>query len=724
MKKAASFLTKHRYIIASVMIVLTIVCVALAFTVPINRDRTKYLADESRMKQGLAIMESSFPEAEEKSSVRVMFDNLDAEQIPEIRARLEAIPYVSSVQYEADSEEYNRGPHTLFVVNSTYAYGTAEEKSVEAAIGSGFAGYTVAYKNNDIPVTDVPLWIILVALALAVLVLIAMSHSWLDPLLFLITTGVAVALNAGTNIVLPYVDEMTATIGPVLQLVLSMDYSIILMNRFRLEKQSGVPRTEAMKAAIAGSFSSVSSSALTTAAGLLALLFLSFKLGPEMGIVLAKGVLISMVCVFTVLPVLILAADPLLDRTAKNAPRIPLGPVCRFSYRARHILPVVFAVLLVGSFFLQGHTKINYTEENGDPLAGVFPRENTIVLLYRSEDEEQAVPVISELEKDGKVRSVLGYPNTLGKPLSAAEMAEALGSMGGEMQVSADQVSMVYLYYGTMNHAGAETGMTIPQFVGFLCDDMLNNELYSGLLDEKTKADLFDGRAALDSAAAQMKGDEWSRIVITSDYPDESPETQAFVDRINELCGSSFGEYYLIGTSVMADEMDKTFQTEHLMIALITAVAVFLVVLITFRNPVLPLLLTLVVLCGVFITTAVISSFGGGIFYLALLIMQSILMGATIDYGIVFSNLYTENRKTSGVTEALAASYEGSIHTIMTSGSILVLVLAALGAFAPSVSVSEVSITLSCGVLIAMLLILFILPGMFACADRLICKKR
>jgi predicted RND superfamily exporter protein len=174
----------------------------------------------------------------------------------------------------------------------------------------------------------------------------------------------------------------------------------------------------------------------------------------------------------------------------------------------------------------------------------------------------------------------------------------------------------------------------------------------------------------------------------------------------------------------MVSEMDAAFDNEYLMITLITAFAVFFVVLIAFRNPTLPLILTLIVQCGVFITVAVTGAYSGSIYYLALLIVQSILMGATIDYGIVFCNFYKESRKMMPVPDALKAAYEASIHTIMTSSTMLIFALAAIGIFVKSAIISEVCITLAIGVLVAVILILFILPGMVACCDRLLGKRK
>lgn len=378
MKKVANFLINQRYIILGIMLVITIVCGLLIAKVPINKDRTEYLADDSGMKQGLSIMESEFPETAEKASIRVMFDDLSAEQISDVKVRLEALPNVSSVTYEADSEDYNKDNKTLFVVNSEFDYKTDEEKAIEHAIEIGFPEFTMTYQNNDIQSTEVPMWLIIIAITLLVAVLLIMSHSWLDPVLFLVTIGIAVVINLGTNIFLPYTDELTVTVGPILQLVLSMDYSIILMTRYRQEKDKYSNKFDRMKAALAGSVSSIVSSSLTTVVGLLALVFLSFKLGPELGIVLAKGVFISMLCVFTILPVMILWFDNALEKTRKKAPLIPMGLLAKISHKARYAMPAIFALLLVGSFILQSFTTITFTEKSDDPLADIFPKDNTV----------------------------------------------------------------------------------------------------------------------------------------------------------------------------------------------------------------------------------------------------------------------------------------------------------------------------------------------------------
>jgi len=637
--KAADLIIKHRIILTAIMLVLAVSCAVLTAFVPINHDRTQYLADNSNMKQGLSIMQSEFPDGE------------------------------------------------------------------------------IGFSNEDIPSTEVPMWILLCAAGLMIIILLIMCDSWLEPVLILATVGIAVLINTGTNIVFPFIDELTFSIGPVIQLVLSLDYSIILIHRYLQEKARHPDRLEAMKAAITSSISSIASSALTTAVGLLTLVFLSFKLGPELGIVLAKGVLISLICVLAILPTLILFSDRWLEKTKKRSPHIPMGFFAAFSRKTRYVMPGIFLVLFVVFCILQSFTQISFLEKDEMPASMSDSDENQVVLIYRSADEDRIENMMENVTRDERITEVLGYYNTLGKAYPAEEMSIVIKDLGDGVPVSDEMLRMLYVYY-RIRHGSEE--MTIPQLFDFVSNELMTDPQLAPFFPQTTKDYILDQQTALKDGLAQMKGPVYSRLVITSDYPEESPETLAYIERLRQQCGESLEEYYLVGTSVMAGEMNDSFENEHLMITLITAAAIFLVVLIAFRNPILPLILTLLVQCGVFITVTVIGALSGSIYYLALLIVQSILMGATIDYGIVFCSFYKECRQVTDMAGALKQAYERSIHTIMTSGSILVLVLAAIGTFAPSSMIRTVSITLSIGSVIAIFLILFVLPGVTACFDRFI----
>lgn len=380
MQKIAAFIVRRRRPVMAVMLVIMVLCAVLAPMVPINEDLTAYLPDDSSMKQGMDLMDTEFPAAETENTIRVMVQDLTAEQKQEVRTTLEGLQYADSVDYD-DTEEHNRDNQTLYIVSTSYAYRSDEETALEASIEDALADYTVVVKNDDTATERISASVVLAAIAILLVVLFVMCGSWIEPLLFLLTIGIAVVINAGTNYFLGSVSDITNMISALLQLALSMDYSIILMNRYRQELEKNPDRTQAMTTALRNAFSSIASSAITTIVGLLALVFMSFKIGMDLGLVLAKGVLISMLCVFTILPGLILFCTKAIQKTAKKVPHIPMGGLGRFSYRFRIPIALVFVALFLTSYILQGGTQTAFTLTDEDPIADVFPTSNTIGLI-------------------------------------------------------------------------------------------------------------------------------------------------------------------------------------------------------------------------------------------------------------------------------------------------------------------------------------------------------
>ena len=665
------------------------------------------------MRRGKEILEQAFPNDPEQSSFRFAFRGLDESEIPEVQKRLEEHVYVSRVEHVSGDRRYERDGRTLFVVFVDAAYDSHEAENVRTVLADQFSDYDLEIVSNEMQKTEVPFTLLAIGVAIVVAILVLMSKSWIEPILFLVTIGMAVVINFGSNIVPGYISDITLAIGPVLQLVLSMDYSIILMSRYRERRAEGVGKNAAMRAALEQSFSSIVASALTTVVGLLALAFMTFKIGREIGFVLAKGVFISMLCVFTVLPTLILAADGLVQRTAKRTLPLPTRWLAVFSDRARRVIPVVFIVMFFAFLYLRQFTPIIFTENLVDDLTPVFPRDNTVVLLYENQDEDAIAPLIADLEQDGHVRTVQAYANTLGMPLTREQMTQAMLAMGASENMGM-MVDAVY-----QSEEGEVPALTVREFF----DRLMTNEQILSFLGDSGPAVFSVMRQGIDDQIAQMRGEHWSRVVIQTTYPDNSAETTEFMDALYARCDRDFqGETYLIGTSAMVHEMETSFSREYLTVSLITAAAIFLVVLLTFRSFVIPLILVLLVQCGVYLTTTVMGWQGYDVFYLALLIVQGILMGATIDYAILFSNYYRELRRTRGRFAALRGAYAGSIHTIMTSGLILIIVTGILGKFCSTPSIAQVCATIALGTTSAVVLILFVLPGLLSAFDRLIVK--
>lgn len=480
MKRAAGFLVKKRYWILAFMTVLLAVSAFLVPQVTVNYDMTKYLPADSSMKSGIDWMEQEFPETEMMQTIQVMFQDLDAGEREEVCARLEAIPYVDSVDFEPDSEDYQKDPYTLYVVNTAYDYETEEESSIEKAIQDEFASYQMIFRNGDTAVSSIPAWIIAVAITILMVILFIMCSSWVEPVLFLITIGFAVVINLGTNRFLDSVSNITFSIAAILQLVLSMDYSIILMNRYRQELKQNDSRTEAMKLALANAFSSIASSSVTTIVGLLALVFMRFRIGMDLGVVLAKGVLISMLCIFTVLPGLILGCDKLIQKTGKRELPIRMNWLAAFSYRFRRVLAVSFVVLFVGAYFFQGNTKIAYTLEEENPIAEIFPASNAIVLLYENGDDDSVTKIAEELEQKPFVKSALSFSTTLGKPYRAEELADAIRDMTDEMVVDPSLLAILYYNYYT---GGELPSIPLGEFLHFIAEDVVENQAFSEYME-------------------------------------------------------------------------------------------------------------------------------------------------------------------------------------------------------------------------------------------------
>ncbi len=1065
MKKIASFIVSKRYIVLIAVLALSIVSAGLSFKVEINTDLTKYLPDSSAMKHGMDIMNEEFPAMQTDPTIRVMAKDLDENSKAELLKELKSIENVSSVTHNSSSD-YNKDGYSLFVLNTPFAYGSDEEKAIENTLATEFSDYGIQYKNDDTTDIELPMWLILLVVGIVVVILLLMCGSWFEPLLFLATIGIAVILNAGTNIVLGSISNVTQTISAILQLILSMDYSIIMMNRYRQEKKNTPDKLEAMKKTIANSFTSVAGSAFTTIVGLLMLVFMQFKIGFDIGVVLAKGVFISMVCVFTVLPALILLFDKIITKTSKKELSVPMNALAKFSNKFRYVFTVIFIGMFIAFAVMQGNTQISYTQEMHDPIADVFPQANTVVMIYDNDDEEAVVQMAEELEADPNVSQVLGYPNLLGKEYTATEMLNSIESLssafgmsmtqgmeldesmldfiyysyyGGEIQdvtmgdfitfltediagnsafsgfITDDMLAqldrlkpfgdaanltkplnaksladffgmdegtaegMMLLYYS--EKGGADFGkMTMATFADFIINDVSKNETYASMFDENTmeqinmlktytdktavtkqrgfeemadilgiepsqmrtlygiysdentSADIFGGASrqlsiqqvinyvvdnsgmfsammseenmqqlplaqkiingtvegksytpdelanligmdasqlrqlyllyttqygdttkwrvsvsnlldclnggaldkpeyaamidsemksqlagaqtmvnavvsgkklssaeitsiltslagegmlnkstvdlismfisskanvspewklsieqlfnhistdlvndplfsqvigedikselagagtALSSGVDMLKGKEHSRMILQTLYPLESEQTTAFLDKISATATDTMSsELYLIGNSPMAYEMSQTFSKELIFITILTAIAIFVIVAISFRSLIIPTILVLLVQCGVFITITVIGWQGFSIYFLALLIVECILMGATIDYGILLTNYYRETRKKMPIKEALTASYNGSMHTIMTSGLIMGLATGIISAFYGDPMVAQICRTISIGVFSAVLLIIIVLPGILATLDKAITKEK
>ena len=753
MKKIAAFLVDRRRLVFLAMMFLALANIFLIPRVRVNTDMTKYLPDSSSMKQGVDIMAQEFSGLSVPKTVRVMFHGVPDEEKEQILAVLQKTPHVDSVSFRPGDERYEKDGYTLYVLNFSVGFFSPEMSEAERYIKSNYERqYEMIYCLDKTEHQGVPVWIFVLALVLLIVILLIFTHSWLEPFLFLFAMGIAIVINMGSNIFLPYVSEITWSIGAILQLALSIDYSVILMSRYRQELLVTENKESAMKAALEKAFSSIAGSAFTTIVGFLVLVFMSFKIGIDLGIVMAKGVFLSMFCILTLLPFLVLSLDTLIRKTQKKVLTLKMDAVSRFSWRYRKGITVLFVLFFITVFVLKGSTGIAFTLVEPNDIDPVFPRENQIVVLYENADEAQIAGIIPKIEAESCVGSVMAWPNTLGKAFTAKELGAMMDSSGMDIgfDIPPQLLETVYaLYFGSragqseapdlaaggeQNDAAnagkeqvdeSEQRLTIQELVRFVSETVSGNLILQNLLSDDMRDALDEAPALLEEAGAQLKGPEHSLMLVSTSLPQESEQTSAFIRKLRKLCEENLsGDWYLIGNSPMAVEMVKTFSGELNFLTLLTAGAIFLVVLITFRSLAVPAILVLLIQCAVYSTMVLMNLQGMTIYYLALLIVQSILMGATIDYAILFTNYYREMRATEEPEPALTDAYSRSVHTILTSGCIVVTVTGIVGFAFADPSVRQIVHTISKGAACAIVLILFVLPGLLAALDRLVVRRR
>lgn len=317
LKKIVDFLTKKRLLIFIITIILAIGSGIAMLFVNINKDMTKYLPEDSQMKQGMEIMENEFVTTTTNETFKIMFEDLESNDKQTIFEELSNYEGVENVLYDENSADYNKENYTLYVIETKYQSISKTQELLDSIVKDYKHDYKLYsyYNNSEDNLLD---FLIPIAVVIVIIILFIMSTSLIEVLLILANIGIAIVLNLGTNIIFSSISDMTFSIAAVLQLVLSIDYSIILVNRYKQERINTDSPIEAMKKALYNAFKSITSSSLTTFVGLLALIFMSFTIGKDMGLVLAKGVLFSLICIFTLLPTLIIWSDKLLKITDKK----------------------------------------------------------------------------------------------------------------------------------------------------------------------------------------------------------------------------------------------------------------------------------------------------------------------------------------------------------------------------------------------------------------------
>ena len=481
MRKVTDFLVNHCYVIFVVFLICTAICGVLSTKVTINKDIYSYMPADSETSLGLNIMNDEF-DYDKSSSYEMMLTDVPQDKKMSIKSDIEAIEGVGSVDYD-ESDEYNRDQYTRYKINIDVPADSADAQRIYSTIHDKYAAqYEIAesgqvYTFNG-AVLRIP--VALGAIAFALMILLIMSKSWVEPFLFLISILLAVVMNKGTNIIFPNVSHITDAISAILQMALSMDYAIMLSTRYRQEKtKKDCPdKYTAMRRAMRYSFGAISSSSVTTVVGLLVLIFMSFAIGRDMGLVLSKGVILSLVSIFTSLPALLLLFDKAIDKTAKKTIIFKMDWFGKSAFNFRKIALPLFLIVFAGSFALKGTTTVDFTSSENNKIKDVFSETNQLALVYDAKMDKQVEELCKQLDKNEHSTRVLCYGNTINEPISYNKVVPKIKKLSPSSTIEIDDYIMKVLYYRYYRDVNTHQ-ISLADFVRFLQQEVFPNENFA-----------------------------------------------------------------------------------------------------------------------------------------------------------------------------------------------------------------------------------------------------
>lgn len=677
MKRFASAILKYRVHIIAIFTFLFLVSAFFAAQVRINYDLSAYLPEHAASTQALRAVKEEFSHT--LPNLQLVAEDIEIADALLLKERLLSVPEVTEVNWLDDladplqpEEVFDKAITDVFYKEKTAQFIVAVETSdyagslakirEAAGIPVAMAGSAVDMARAANSVTEEMGRILLFAAPITLLILILSTTSYFEPVLFMIAIGVGVILNMGSNYLLGEISYITQSVGAVLQLAVSMDYGIFVLHRFGLCRKQGDDVETAMKKAIVSAFSSVTSSALTTVFGFLALVFMQFRIGPDMGIVLAKGIFFSLVSVLLLLPALTLVTVRAVDRTTHRS-FLPSAETMRKAGRGiLRISPVILLVMLLSVYPVFRAQRSNHFLYG----MGNYPEDSV------EEKERSRI-----LERFGENRQVV-----LLLPKGDSAKEELLSSRIEQLP----HVSSVISYSGMV-------GNQIP-------------------------------REFLDPAQAQtFESENYSRIIVSTDLPEESADTFATGQKLRALSEEYYGKEALwAGSPFSLLDMRETVNQDNRIVNGLAILSIGIVLLLTFRSFSLPVILVFSIEFAIWCNLSIPFFSGTPLNYIGYLVISTIQLGATVDYAILSTQHYLEFRREKNAREAA----EYAVATAMPAIIPPALVLAAVGYILSLVStisiVSEIGLVLGRGALLSLLTVILILPAFLRFLDPIIGK--
>ena len=739
MERIAAFIVDKRKAFYLIYIGVAIFCAFSSGWVAVNDDLTSYLPDTTETRQGLTIMEEEFVTF---GTSRIMIDNISYAQADALAEQVRAIAGVKSIEFDNTRDHYANGAALLSV---TYE-GTADDTvSVDGfhKVQALLEGYDV-YITGDVGDSasaslEAEMQVVmLIAVVIILLVLLFTSHTYMEIPVLLMTFGMAALMNKGTNFIFGEISFVSDSVAVVLQLALAIDYAIILCHRYTEERERLEAR-EAAVAALSKAIPEISGSSMTTLSGLGAMCFMQFCIGQDLGLVLMKSIILSLLAVFTLMPGLLFSFSSLIDRTHHRSFVPKISAWGRLAVKTRFIMPPLFVALVIGGFifanrcpYAYGQTDLTTIRKNDAQIAqqrinDAFGRVNVLAVLVPQGDYEREGRLLRELERMEETDTVLGLANVdamdgyvLTDRLTPRQFAEMT-------DLDIEVARLLYSAYAVdqENYGQVVSGVDsygVPLIDMFLYVYDMMEEGYVSLDSDMTET-IEDLHSQLTDAQLQLKGEHYSRLVLQLNLPEEGEETFAFLDTLHSVVGQYYPEdAFLVGNSTSDLDLSSSFGNDNLLISILTIVFVILVLVFTFQSAGLPVLLILVIQGSVWINFSFPYLQNEPLFFLSYLVVSSIQMGANIDYAIVIANRYVELKQTMSPKDAVIESLNEAFPTIVTSGTILASAGIAIGLLSTTASIASIGVCLGRGTLISIFLVMGILPQILLLGDIIIEK--
>lgn len=738
MLKICAFIVDKRNLFFLIYAILCIFAVVSRGWVGVENQLSEYLPGTSETRLGLDLMAEQFTTY---GSTKVMVANVSYDQALMIQKDLENMEGIFSAELDDTDKHYNNGS-ALF--NITFDYDEKDDKCLEllADVKNYFDKYdyylstTLGDTQSELIAKEMDV-ISVIVVFVVVGVLLLTSQAYAEVPILLLTFGSAALVQMGTNFLLGTISFVSNSVTIVLQLALSVDYAVIFLNRYK-EEHAELPPREACIIALSKSIPEISGSSLTTIGGLIAMLFMQFGIGRDMGIVLIKAIILSLLSVFLLMPGIIMVFSGLMEKTKhKNfIPQIPF--VGKFAYATRYVIAPAFVVVIIianrissGTPYVYGYTKItppliNEVQAAQNMQDDNFRSDNMVALVFPSGDYDTEKRLIEDLLDDDNVSSITGLANT--EALNGYTLTEKLTprQFSELLNIDYEIAELIYTAYAVNDedYAKVVNGLAnykVPLIDMFMFVYREVEEGYVTLSDELMDK-LENANRMMEFAKKQLQGEDYSRILVYLNLPQESDETFAFLEKMHTYAEKYYDadKIYVVGESVSQYDLKKCFSRDNMVTSVISILAVLVVLLFTFKSAGMPVLLIAVIQGCIWINFSVPAIEHDNLFFLGYLIVSSIQMGANIDYAIVIAGRYTELRQTMGKRDAIIDTMNLSFPTIITSGTMLAVAGTLIGKMTSDCAIYGIGKCLGRGTIISILITMFVLPQILLVGDKVI----